>query len=101
MTLLTGIKCKVEFAGLVCLSGYLPLHQLVSDIQTEVNLHTPIFMGHGTQDQVVAHSWGMKSMQTLKSFGYKPEWHSYQGMGHSSCDEEITDVLKFLMARLA
>ena len=78
------------------MSGYLPLFSQVSDIHSEVNLQTPIFMGHGTMDPVVAHSWGQKSMQVLKSHGYHVEFHDYQGMAHSSDPREIADVLKFI-----
>ena len=87
--------------GLICLSGYLPLSSQVSDIQSEANISTPIFMGHGSHDQVVAHSWGQKSMQLLKSFGYKIDFQTYAGMQHSSDPREINDVLNFIKARLA
>jgi phospholipase/carboxylesterase len=53
MTLQTGLRYPEKLAGLICLSGYLPLSTMIKDERSEANLHTPIFMAHGRGDPVV------------------------------------------------
>ena len=61
-----------------------------------MNAQTPIFMGHGTEDEVVHFPWGKGSFDTLKSLDYNVDFRSYRGMGHSSCPQEMEDLLNFL-----
>ena len=64
---------------------------------TDANNSTPIFMGHGDSDDVVAYKWGVESQKALKEKGFANlEFKTYKGMGHSSCDEEMRDLTVFL-----
>lgn len=95
MTLQTGLRWPERLAGLVCLSGYLPLASQTPDERDPANQDTPIFMAHGTQDPVVPLQRGEASRKALESMGYKVEWHTYP-MPHSVHPQEIQDIARFL-----
>ncbi len=50
--LLTALTSELKFAGVVSLSGYMPLHTKIMDMATDANKKTPFFFGHGDADQV-------------------------------------------------
>jgi len=100
MTLLAGLRAPKRLAGLVGLSGYLPLAASTAAERSEANRHTPIFMGHGRQDPIVPHAGGVASRDALKTLGYEIEWHDYP-MEHSVCPEEIADLNRWLLKVLA
>ena len=91
MTLQTGLRHSGKLAGLLCLSGYLPLPQTVVQEATEANKHVPIFMAHGVADPVVLIQRAQQSRDLLKQLGYQIEWHEYP-MQHSVCGPEIVDI---------
>src|SRR5690606_32009541 len=95
MTLHTGLRYDRPLAGLIGLSGYLPLADTLEAERHEANLKTLIFMAHGTEDPIVPLSRGYESQQRLEKAGYNVEWRTY-GMQHSVCQEEIRDVSRFL-----
>lgn len=100
MTLLTGLSSPIKLGGLVALSGYLPLLPKFTEYSSHANKQTPLFMGHGDADQVVRYNYGFDSSQYLKKAGYPVQFETYRGMGHSSCDQEFQDLVKFLQSRL-
>jgi len=95
MTLQTGMRHPEKLAGMLCLSGYLPLATVVAAERTEESLATPIFMAHGTHDNVVPFVRAQQSAQVLEELGYQVEWHQYT-MQHSLCLEEVQDISKWI-----
>ncbi len=95
MTLQTGLRYSKQLAGLMCLSGYLPLADKIADERSNANQHTPIFMAHGRGDGVVVIDRAEASRDRLKALGYDIEWHEYL-MPHSVCAEEIDDISGWL-----
>ena len=95
MTLQTGLRHPEKLAGMLCLSGYLPLAPVTAAERTEANLQTPIFMAHGRQDHVVPFLRAEQSRDALQALGYQVEWHAYQ-MQHSLCLEEVQDISKWI-----
>jgi phospholipase/carboxylesterase len=91
MTLQTGLRYQKKLAGLLCLSGYLPLADKLPAERSEANRDTPIFMAHGRVDTVVQIARAEASRDFLKSLGYAIEWKDYS-MPHSVCEEEINDI---------
>ena len=91
MALYTGLSCKEPLAGIIALSGYLPMAETLSSRKSKSNQTVPIFMAHGLMDPTVPESYGRKSKDILKADGYKVDWNTYP-MDHSICDEEITDI---------
>jgi phospholipase/carboxylesterase len=100
MALLAGLRHKERLAGIAGLSGYLPLAQSTVIERSDANALTPIFMGHGLQDNVVAIERGKTSCDMLRALGYEVEWHEYP-MAHSVCMEEIADLNHWLLKVLA
>lgn len=99
MTLQTGLRHPQRLAGLMCLSGYLPLRDATPAERSAANQETPIFMGHGQMDNVVPFDRAEKSRDILLGLGYKVEWHAYP-MAHSVCAQEVADISKWLQAVL-
>lgn len=99
MTLHTGLRYPDTLAGLVALSGYLPLAQDAAQGWSDANRQTPIFLAHGTFDQVVVFDRGTMTRDLLQTHHYKVDWHAYP-MPHSVCPEEINDIGVFLKSIL-
>jgi len=91
MTLQTGLRHPKKLAGLLCLSGYLPLADKLLAECSEANRSTPIFMAHGRVDPVVQIARAETSRDFLTRLGYAIEWKDYS-MPHSVCEEEIDDI---------
>jgi phospholipase/carboxylesterase len=100
MALLAGVRHGERLAGIAGLSGYLPLGQATAAERSDANALTPIFMGHGVQDNVVDIARGRASRDALAALGYTVEWHEYP-MAHSVCMEEIGDLNRWLLQALA
>ena len=100
MALHTGLRYKQKLAGIVALSGYLPLANSLAHERSQANANTPIFMAHGTQDPVVVMDRGEVSKNTLIALGYSVQWRTY-AMAHSVHPEELADISKFLKEVLA
>ncbi len=100
MTLQTGLRYPQKLAGLMCLSGYLPLADKIAAERSHANQHTPLFMAHGRGDGVVVIDRAEASRDLLKELGYDVEWHEYL-MPHSVCAEEIDDISGWLKQVLA
>jgi phospholipase/carboxylesterase len=100
MALLTGLRHKDRLAGIAGLSGYLPLAATTAAERAEANCATPVFLAHGSQDNVVLYDRGRDSRDALQALGYSVEWHEYP-MPHSVCMEEIRDLNGWLLRVLA
>jgi phospholipase/carboxylesterase len=100
LTLLTGLRHPHRLAGLVGLSGYLPLAASTADERSEANAKTPIFLGHGQYDGVVPIARAAASRELLLSLGQPVEWHEYP-VQHSVSMDEIVDLNRWLLKVLA
>lgn len=96
MTLLTGLRHRERLAGLVGLSGYLPLAAQTAAEAAPANRDVPIFLAHGLDDGVVDIQRALASRDALQQLGYPVEWHEYE-MEHSVCLEEIADLNRWLL----
>lgn len=95
MALHTGLRFPQRLAGIMALSGYLPLADTLIAERHPANAHTPIFMAHGSMDPVVVPARGEASRQLLTQLGYPVQWHSYP-MQHSVHPQEVVDLSAFL-----
>jgi phospholipase/carboxylesterase len=95
MALHTGLRHHAKLAGIIALSGYLPLVDKLANERSAANQNTPIFMAHGTQDPVVVLSRAESSHTKLNELGYSVEWHTYP-MPHSVHPSEVADISAFL-----
>jgi phospholipase/carboxylesterase len=99
MALQTGLRYPQQLAGLMCLSGYLPLADTIADERHAANQDTAIFMAHGRGDGVVLINRAEASRDLLQQLGYHVEWHEYM-MQHSVCAEEVDDISRWLQQTL-
>lgn len=97
MTLATGLRYPQNLAGLICLSGYLPIADKTAAERHPANQDTPILMIHGNHDPVVNISRARDSRALLETLGYTVEWHEYP-MQHEVCAEEIRNINNFIVA---
>ncbi|MEI2418488.1 alpha/beta hydrolase [Orrella sp. JC864] len=95
MALHTGLRHPERLAGLVGLSGYLPLVDAFAGERHAANADTPIFLAHGTYDPVVQLARAEASRAMLEQMGHPVQWHTYP-MPHSVCPPEIGDIAAFL-----
>ena len=100
MTLLTGLRHEQRLAGLVGLSGYLPLASHTAAERSDANARVPIFLAHGRDDPMVGIDRAIASRDALRALGYDVEWHDY-AMPHSVCMDEIADLNRWLLRVLA
>ena len=100
MALMTGLRHAERLAGLVCLSGYLPLATKAEAERHDSNRDLPIFMAHGTLDPVIAIARARASRDVLARLGHPVEWHEYP-MPHSVAAEEVADLEAWLRRVLA
>jgi phospholipase/carboxylesterase len=70
MALHTGLRMAHRLAGIMALSGYLPLADRFAAERHAANANTPIFMAHGTMDPVVVLARGEKSRDALVALGH-------------------------------
>jgi len=99
IALYTGLRYPETLGGIMALSTYLPLAETLPQEAAAANLHTAIFIAHGTQDPVVPYTMGQGTYQALQAAGYPIQWHEYP-MPHSVCPAEIADIRQFLTPRL-
>jgi dienelactone hydrolase len=80
MSLISGVTYKSQLGGIFGLSCYLLLQKKIKDMipDNSPNKETPIFMGHGDADQVVAHKWGKMSADELTKHGYNVDFRTYK-----------------------
>jgi phospholipase/carboxylesterase len=96
MTLMTGLRHPERLAGLVGLSGYLPLAATLDAERHPANQDVPIFLAHGRMDEMIAMPRATATRDALTRLGYTLEVHDYP-MGHSVCMEEIADLNRWLV----
>lgn len=91
----TATRYPHKLAGVLALSTYLPLKNQLSERAQTVNRTTPIFMAHGSQDEIIRLSTCQLSRLALQAAGFTVQWHEYP-MAHTVCAEEINDIRLFL-----
>jgi phospholipase/carboxylesterase len=100
MALQTGLRHPERLAGIMALSCYLPLADLVAAEASAANRDVPIFLAHGTHDPLIPLTRARRALESLTGLGYAVEWHEYP-MPHSVCDAEIRDIGAWLARILA
>lgn len=99
MVLHTGLRYPARLAGIMALSGYLPLADSLGDEKSAANQDTPIFMAHGLADPMIELARAEASRAALASLGYQVMWRTYP-MPHSVHPHEIRDIGLFLRSVL-
>jgi phospholipase/carboxylesterase len=97
---MTGLRHAERLAGLVGLSGYLPLAAQTAAERTPANAEVPIFLAHGSEDPMIGIDRARASRDALQALGHAVDWHAYP-MAHSVCTEEIVALNRWLLRVLA
>lgn len=92
----TALRHHAPLAGVLALSTYLPLRALLPAEKSKGSLLTPIYMAHGSHDEIIHLQTGLASARLLQAKGYTLDWCEYP-MAHSVCAEEIADIRAFLL----
>lgn len=86
--------------GIIALSGTI-LPFLKAEIKPGHDLKSlAIFIGHGDMDSTVPISAAIAARDTLSQTTVVPSFHQYPYLGHSTNDEEIEDVKKWILGIL-
>lgn len=96
IALYSGLTLPKKLAGILALSTYLPLHATFPTVLAKENLETPILICHGEKDEIVKYEWGKRSYELIKGAHKNITFKSYPNMGHSSCPQQIFDIMGFL-----
>jgi phospholipase/carboxylesterase len=96
IVLQAGLRYYRELAGIMALSTYLPLEELLEAEKSDANAAIPVFLAHGSDDPVIAVDLAYRSRGLLEKHGYKVDWHEYKGMAHSVSEQEIYHMAEWL-----
>lgn len=100
LSLYAGYQYPERLAAVVALSGYLPFQKKFGNLLNPSNSSTPAFVAHGTADDIVEHKYGESAYKALEGLGVPVSFKSYRGMAHSSSDEEMEDMVRFVLSHI-
>jgi predicted esterase len=99
-------KMRDKVAGVVGMSGYFPLADRIDALRTEGTMNeeggeerkTQYFYIHGTADAMVPMKLFVEGVEKLSKYVKRDdiEGHVYEGMGHSTNNHLLRDLLGFL-----
>jgi phospholipase/carboxylesterase len=95
----TALRYPKKLGGVLALSTYLPISATLPTEKSTENQAIPIFMAHGTFDEVITIQTSQHSRDFMQAEHYEVEWHEYP-MAHSVNLDEIEDIRAFLLSIL-
>ncbi|KJH52383.1 putative acyl-protein thioesterase 1 [Dictyocaulus viviparus] len=95
LALYAGLTYPYKLGGIIGLSSFLIQRDKLPGNHT-ANRSTPILLGHGSNDILVPLTFGQLTESLIKAFNPNVRLLVYNGMGHSSCAEELRDVKRFI-----
>ena len=95
MVLHTGLRYPKPLAGILALSCYLPLFHQLTDHASDANQNTPIFIAHGTDDDILSASDAKITHSILDHTHRNVLWREYP-MAHEITVEEVNDITRWL-----
>ena len=95
MALFTGLREELSIAGIISLSGYLPLAGRIADEIRPGGLATPVFMGNGDFDEIVPIPVAQQSLQAISHAGAAVSWRDYP-TEHTLSGEALRDTALFM-----
>jgi phospholipase/carboxylesterase len=99
IALQTALRYPKKLGGVLALSTYLPISATLPTEKSTENQAIPIFMAHGTFDEVITIQTSQHSRDFMQAEHYEVEWHEYP-MAHSVNLDEIEDIRAFLLSIL-
>ncbi|MCX7121462.1 MAG: alpha/beta hydrolase-fold protein [Gammaproteobacteria bacterium] len=95
MALYAGVRQQQKIAGILALSCYLPLFHEHNAHAQDVNLQTPVFIAHGTQDMTLPCFAGKMAYDIIHATHPNTQWKEYV-MQHEISQQEIKDIREWL-----
>lgn len=99
LALYSALLFPDKLAGVIALSCWLPLHKSFPAAMKSPN-DISVLQCHGDCDPVVPYKWGQMTASVLKSILKNPEFKTYNGLMHTSSDEELHDMKQFIANKL-
>jgi len=99
IALYTALRYRAALAGVLALSSYLPLADLLAEEKSAEPASLVIRMDHGDQDPVVAFAVAERSRDWIESQGYAVEFNRYP-MGHNLCVPQMESLRNWIVQRL-
>uniref|UniRef100_A0A8D1BJ04 Acyl-protein thioesterase 1 n=1 Tax=Sus scrofa TaxID=9823 RepID=A0A8D1BJ04_PIG len=99
LSLYTALTTHQKLAGVTALSCWLPLRSSFPECPISgVNRDIPILQCHGVLDPLVPLMFGSLTVERLKTLVNPANvtFKTYEGMMHSSCQQEMLDVKQFI-----
>ncbi len=96
LTLFVGLSHTQKLAGLIVLSAYLPLRHELEDYAAHTDRSLPLFLAHGSYDDVVPLEFAQIAQQKLEQQGFNIDLKLYP-CAHNVCAEEISDIRAWLL----
>ncbi len=100
LALHTALRWNEPLAGVLVLSGYLPLHQCLHAEKRSSPESLALRLDHGEQDPVVSYTAAQASCELLRAEGFNVDFHSYP-MEHSLCPAQMDSLKSWLKQRLS
>jgi len=96
LALLAGLTYEHAIAGIAAFSSWV-LGNLLSVAK---HRPTPLFMGHGGEDQAVPYHVGLASCRALQDSGFNVRFSTYRYLSHAFAGDEFEELEGFLMHEL-
>jgi len=90
---------KEPLGGVMALSCWLPLRKEFAQ-GAPGNKDIPVIQCHGDCDPLVPLTFGQMSSALIKAFCPNAQFKSYVGLSHSSSEQEMDDLKKFLSEKI-
>ena len=94
MSLFCGLTRPEIFHGIASLCGYIELNNFSKEINKDKVSEMNLFIGNGTEDNVVPISLGRITKTNLERVGVQPIYQEYPA-GHSISNDCLQDMLKW------
>jgi phospholipase/carboxylesterase len=88
-----ALTCVHPLAAALSLSSYFPTADIIK--ARAQNSDLPVFVCHGSRDNVVNESLGLAAAESLKVMGHPVRYERYP-MEHAVCPRQIGDISKWL-----
>ncbi|XP_024886361.1 acyl-protein thioesterase 2 [Temnothorax curvispinosus] len=95
LAIYSALTFPEPLAGVIALSAWLLLHKKFP-AEAIGNRNTPLLQCHGDCDPIVPYKWGQTTATLLKQFMTQTEFKTYRGMMHTTDQEEMRDIKKFI-----
>ena len=93
----TLFHCQHALGGVMPMSTYIANADAIQHCKYK---QTPVWLSHGTLDDVVPKGLGDRAFENLKKAGFEPTMSEYQ-MAHNVCPSQLKDIQAFIHKVLA